>query len=513
MHFSTMHWPTSLATPISLFTELVQDAQAAVASEPITGTHMAATAVKQEFKGTAASSVTQGTQAAGKGHVRGRSIREASPSMLKSAAVNAPTRPPEAVVSTQVAAVAKDSAAAVSPVEDAPARIVAPNASVSYASDDDDDDVDDSDINGGAAAGSSRCQECIRTHEKCSRLDPCSSCIKRGIVCVYDRPAIMRSPSTMRSPATVTSPSTGARCEACKRAHRRCSGNAPCSFCIERGFDCLLAMKRDSATDDITVPASSATDAALTFALGAAINEFDVSTSYSVSAVITNLRAVGTNSLLAVLRDGRGGSYKRKGRASIEGPLDKSDAVPVLDVDAAKFGRALLAYVARKTIPPPVLTWETVEALSTLPPVPAFGTLPLHLFKGGAAGLVGMLDWDACDALVASQQFKLAEPGALSAEPAPSLSLAGTKRGRHSAASIIDESDNDDVDTVSLVTFNKSMPSQSQGQVCTCILDYDILLQTVVEASYHVPSHSSLSYRLSLRKSARCFPRKAVRLS
>jgi hypothetical protein len=142
-------------------------------------------------------------------------------------------------------------------------------------------------------------------------------------------------------------------------------------------------------------------------ALGIAIDEFDRSSDFRISNVISNLRAE-KKSLVSVLKASRGTGGRAK--ADIEGMLDDQDTLPVIVVDAYKFGRALLALVASSSKKP--LTWEVVDLLSKLPPdagLPAVSSGSSASKKKETtklapdiANLLQSLDWAACDALVAA---------------------------------------------------------------------------------------------------------------
>jgi hypothetical protein len=137
-------------------------------------------------------------------------------------------------------------------------------------------------------------------------------------------------------------------------------------------------------------------------ALGAALCRFDAEHDHRISSTITNLPATRPKGLLSALSSGRK-------RAEVEGPLDCEGGVPVIDVDSAKFGRTLLAYVSRSADSPPPMSWDVVQALARLPSVPIKGALASDVNKRDSALLDGKLDWDSCDRLV-----KRAESEALS---------------------------------------------------------------------------------------------------
>lgn len=119
------------------------------------------------------------------------------------------------------------------------------------------------------------CQGCQHWRVKCDGASPCSSCVKRGKTCVYDKndgakdddfeadgvsetesdlkpprslagPVSTKNASLTRGPAAVSSKKSavgraarGPSCNMCREKKTGCSREKPCSNCKERGWNCV----------------------------------------------------------------------------------------------------------------------------------------------------------------------------------------------------------------------------------------------------------------------------------
>jgi len=103
-----------------------------------------------------------------------------------------------------------------------------------------------------------RCQNCRAGHRKCDRQVPCSECKARGATCIPSPAPEVKQQSAAPRPVIELPLEEGVPCESCRKSHRRCDRKSPCTSCKVRGCKCSYAGHATSAEATAAAAAAAA---------------------------------------------------------------------------------------------------------------------------------------------------------------------------------------------------------------------------------------------------------------
>ena len=99
------------------------------------------------------------------------------------------------------------------------------------------------------------CNNCRDRHLKCSGGNECDRCKKDGIICLFrpSRRGLQGTPAVrpIEILPKLGQPSAGT-CSACRERHVKCSGVNPCSWCVRKGVPCTFRESRRGQGKQLT---------------------------------------------------------------------------------------------------------------------------------------------------------------------------------------------------------------------------------------------------------------------